>query len=172
MLLLLLGGVFLHRLPELEIALNLNFHLMEFWPHAGISVLVLAIAALIPITGHGLLRVLSPGKHRPFLELAYGYLPLVLGVTLAHYLKMGLTEAGQILPVSWATLGYANAALPAFAAHPAVIAFLQGSTLILSLLLTWLLTQKIGRQSLKSLWPQHLTALSIVICLWQVVVGV
>lgn len=172
LLLLLLGGVFLHRLPQIETALGLDFHLQDFWPHAGVSVGVLAIAALIPITGHGLLRVLSPGKHRPFLELAYGYLPLVLGVTLAHYLKMGLTEAGQILPVSWATLGYANAALPAFSAHPAVIAFLQGSTLILSLLLTWLLTQKIGRQSLKSLWPQHLTALSLVIGLWQIIVGV
>lgn len=172
LLLLLLGGVFLHRLPQIETALGLDFHLQDFWPHAGVSVGVLAIAALIPITGHGLLRVLSPGKHRPFLELAYGYLPLVLGVTLAHYLKMGLTEAGQILPVSWATLGYANAALPAFSAHPAVIAFLQGSTLILSLLLTWLLTQKIGRQSFKSLWPQHLTALSLVIGLWQIIVGV
>lgn len=171
LLLLLLGGVFLHRLPELETALGLNFHLQDFWSHAGVSVGVLAIAALIPITGHGLLRMLSPGKQRPFLELAYGYLPLVLGVTLAHYLKMGLTEAGQILPVSWATLGYANAALPAFAAHPAVIAFLQGSTLVLSLLLTWILTQKIGRQSFKSLWPQHLTALSLIIGFWQIIVG-
>lgn len=171
LLLLLLGGVFLHRLPQLQTALGLDFHLQNFWPHLGISVGVLAIATLIPITGHGLLRVLSPGKHRPFLELAYGYLPLVLGVTLAHYLKMGLTEAGQILPVSWATLGYANAALPAFAAHPAVIGFLQGSTLVLSLLLTWIVTQKIGRQSFKSLWPQHLTALSLIIGFWQIIVG-
>lgn len=171
LLLLLLGGVFLHRLPQLQTALGLDFHLQNFWPHLGISVGVLAIATLIPITGHGLLRVLSPGKHRPFLELAYGYLPLVLGVTLAHYLKMGLTEAGQILPVSWATLGYANVALPAFAAHPAVIGFLQGSTLVLSLLLTWIVTQKIGRQSFKSLWPQHLTALSLIIGFWQIIVG-
>ncbi len=172
LLLLLLGGVFLHRLPELQGWLGLNFHLTEFWPHAGVSVGVLAIAALIPITGHGLLRLLSPGKHRPFLELAYGYLPLVLGGTLAHYLRLGLTEAGQVLPVTWATLGYDGASLPAYSSEPAVIAFLQASTLAFSILLTWGLTLKIGRQSFLSLWPQHLTTFGLGISLWQVIVGV
>jgi polyferredoxin len=171
LLLLLLGGVFLHRLPELESALNLDFHLMEFWPHAGVSVGVLAIAALIPISGHGLLQVFSPGKHRPFLELAYGYLPLVLGATLAHYLRLGLAEAGQVLPITWATLGYEGGFLPAYSAHPAVTAFLQASTLVLSILLTWALTQKIGRQPFTNLWPQHLTACIIGACLWQVIIG-
>jgi transcriptional regulator with AAA-type ATPase domain/NAD-dependent dihydropyrimidine dehydrogenase PreA subunit len=171
LLLLLLGGVFLHRLPELESALHLNLHLTEFWPHAGVSVGVLAIAALIPITGHGLLRVLSPGKHRPFLELAYGYLPLVLGATLAHYLRLGLTEAGQVLPVTWATLGYEGLLLPSLSAHPAVTTFLQASTLGSSILFTWVLTQKIGRQPLTSLWPQHLTAMSLGVYLWKTIVG-
>jgi transcriptional regulator with AAA-type ATPase domain/NAD-dependent dihydropyrimidine dehydrogenase PreA subunit len=172
LLLLLLGGIFLHRLPELQEWLGLNFHLTEFWPHAGASVGVLAIAALIPIAGHGLLRLLSPGKHRPFLELAYGYLPLVLGGTLAHYLRLGLTEAGQVLPVAWATLGYSSASLPAYSSEPAVIAFLQASTLAFSILLTWGLTLKIGRQSFLSLWPQHLTTFGLGIGLWQVIVGV
>jgi transcriptional regulator with AAA-type ATPase domain/NAD-dependent dihydropyrimidine dehydrogenase PreA subunit len=171
LLFLLLGGVFLHRLPELQTWLGLNFHLTEFWLHAGVSVGVLAIAALIPITGHGMLRLLSPGKHRPFLELAYGYLPLVLGGTLAHYLRLGLTEAGQALPVTWATLGYDGASLPAYSSEPAVIAFLQASILAFSILLTWGLTQKIGRQSFLSLWPQHLTTFGLGIGLWQVIVG-
>jgi transcriptional regulator with AAA-type ATPase domain/NAD-dependent dihydropyrimidine dehydrogenase PreA subunit len=171
LLFLLLGGVFLHRLPELQTWLGLNFHLTEFWTHAGVSVGVLAIAALIPIAGHGMLRLLSPGKHRPFLELAYGYLPLVLGGTLAHYLRLGLTEAGQALPVTWATLGYDGASLPAYSSEPAVIAFLQASTLAFSILLTWGLTQKIGRQSFLSLWPQHLTTFGLGIGLWQVIVG-
>jgi transcriptional regulator with AAA-type ATPase domain/NAD-dependent dihydropyrimidine dehydrogenase PreA subunit len=171
LLLLLLGGVFLHRLPELESVLNLNFHLMEFWPHAGVSVGVLAIAALIPIAGHGLLRALSPGKHRSFLELAYGYLPLVLGATLAHYLRLGLMEAGQVLPVTAATLGYQGSFLPSYSTHPAVITFLQATTLVLSLLLTWALTQKIGRQPFSSLWPQHLIAVSLMACLWKTIVG-
>lgn len=35
----------------------------------------------------------------PFLDLAYGYMPLVWGATLAHYLPMLLTEVGRFLPV-------------------------------------------------------------------------
>jgi transcriptional regulator with AAA-type ATPase domain/NAD-dependent dihydropyrimidine dehydrogenase PreA subunit len=172
LLLLLLGGIFLHRLPELQAWLGLNFHLDGFWFHTGVSVGVLAIAALIPVAGHGLLRLLSPGKHRPFLELAYGYLPLVLGGTLAHYLRLGLTEAGQVLPVTWATFGYSGASLPAYSSEPAVIAFLQASTLAFGILLTWGLTQKIGRQPFLSLWPQHLTTFGLGIGLWQIIVGV
>ena len=36
---------------------------------------------------------------KPFLEVAYGYLPLVWGATLAHYMLPLLSEAGRILPV-------------------------------------------------------------------------
>ena len=36
---------------------------------------------------------------KPFMEVAYGYLPLVWGITLAHYLLPFLGEAGNILPV-------------------------------------------------------------------------
>ena len=36
---------------------------------------------------------------KPFTEVAYGYLPLVWGITLAHYLLPFLGEAGNILPV-------------------------------------------------------------------------
>lgn len=38
-------------------------------------------------------------KGKPFLELAYGYMPLVWAGTLAHYLLPFLGEAGRILPV-------------------------------------------------------------------------
>ncbi len=170
LLLLLLGGIFLHRLPEIEAWLGLNFRMEQFLPHAVVSVVVLAIASIIPLLGQGLLTLLSPGKHRPFVELAYGYLPLVLGGTLAHYLRLGLNEAGQVLPVTLATFGYSGANLPAVIAHPAVTAFLQGSVLVMGVLLTGLLIQKIGRQPITSLWPHHLTALGITILLWQVIV--
>ena len=40
-----------------------------------------------------------PGGPPPFLSLAYGYMPLVWGATLAHYLPMALTEVGRALPV-------------------------------------------------------------------------
>jgi transcriptional regulator with AAA-type ATPase domain/NAD-dependent dihydropyrimidine dehydrogenase PreA subunit len=170
LLLLLLGGIFLHRLPELESWLGLNFRMEQFWHHAAVSVGVLAIASIIPLLGQGLLTLLSPGKHRPFIELAYGYLPLVLGGTLAHYLRLGLNEAGQVLPVTLATFGYSGANFPAVIAHPAVTAFLQGSVLVMGVLLTGLLIQKIGRQPITSLWPHHLTALGLTILLWRVIV--
>ncbi len=50
-------------------------------------------------TGGGDLQGRRPsGKN--FLELAYGYMPLVWAGTLAHYLPLFLGEAGRLLPVS------------------------------------------------------------------------
>jgi len=173
LLLLLLGGIFLHRLPEIQAWLGLNLHLELFWAHLLFSLIVLAVVALIPLVTHQILyRLFSPNlKPRPFVELVYGYLPLVLGGTLAHYLRLGLGEAGQILPVTWATFGFSGAGLPIWVAHPAVISFLQGSTLFFSVLLTWILTQKIARQPVAVLWSQHLTSLGLGVCLWSVIVG-
>jgi len=172
LLLLLLGGIFLHRLPELQAWLGLNLDLTAFWPHFALSLTVLTISALIPaIIYSGMQLFENLLKPRPFVELAYGYLPLVLGGNLAHYLRLGLGEAGRILPVTWATFGYSGQSLPILVAHPAVIAFLQGTTLIVSVLLTVLLTQKIARQPFKLLLPQHLTAIALGFSLWTVIVG-
>jgi hypothetical protein len=41
------------------------------------------------------------GKLKPFVELAYGYLPLVYTATLAYYLDNAFEEAGLILPVGY-----------------------------------------------------------------------
>jgi uncharacterized membrane protein YdcZ (DUF606 family) len=59
---------------------------------------------------------------------------------------------------------------PIFIAHPAVISFLQGTTLIFSVLLSWVLTQKIARQPWRSLIPQHLSVVILAIALWLVIV--
>jgi hypothetical protein len=106
------------------------------------------------------------------MQLVYGYLPLVLGGNLAHYLNMWLEESGRILPVTLATFGLdaANFNLPVFVAHPAVIAFLQGVTLIVAVVLSWALTQKISRQSLRQLLPQHLVTLLLAIGMWVLIV--
>jgi transcriptional regulator with AAA-type ATPase domain/NAD-dependent dihydropyrimidine dehydrogenase PreA subunit len=171
LLLLLLGGIFLHRLPEIETQWGLNLHLDEFWLHLGVSVVVLAIAALLPLLSHGLLRLWSRKfKPRPFLELAYGYLPLVLGGNLAHYLHLGLGEAGQVLPVAALTFGYSGANLPMGVADPAVITFLQATTLVFATFCTFVLTQKISRQPLRLLLPQHLMAITLAVALWSVIV--
>jgi len=173
LLLLLLGGIFLHRLPELQAWLGLNFDLTQFWTHLGVSLAALILPAIVPFAAYGLIRLFpQPLKPRPFIELAYGYLPLVLGGSLAYYLRLGLGEAGQILPVAWATFGYSGEGLPLLVAHPAVITFLQGATLIFSVLLTVILTQKIARQPLQMLLPQHLGAIALGASLWSIIVGI
>jgi len=181
LLLLLLGGVFLHRLPELNQQLNLNLELSQFGTHAWFSLAVLSLPALIPLIAYGgiqlsyrLIQTLNltiPNpKPRSLIELAYGYLPLVLAGNLAHHLRLGLTEAGRILPVTFATFGLSGEGLPVFVAHPAVMAFLQGVTLIAGVLLSMVLTQKIASQPVRSLLLQHLGIVALGISLWAIIV--
>ncbi|MFS8911670.1 sigma 54-interacting transcriptional regulator [Synechococcus sp. H60.3] len=174
LLLLLLGGIYLHCLPQIAERLScwgLRWDLRQFWPHLGAALLALSLPSLVPLAAWGLAGLaykLGQGtRPRPFAEMIYGYLPLVLGGTLAFYWPLFLTEAGQVLPVTWATFFQTGSALPVlWQAHPAVIQFLQGSTLILALLLSWALTGKIARRSLQ--WPYHLAALGLEVSLWQV----
>lgn len=174
LLLLLLNAVVLHRLPELIDRVGIPLSLAEFGPHAAIAIAALGLPALLPLAAHGLLHLSHRLSHRrlprPFVELAYGYLPLVLLGTLAHYLHLGLTEAGRLLPVSAATFGLA-APLPVWVAHPAVVAFLQGTALLAGALLSMVLTQKIARQSFRLLLPQHGCIVLLTVGLWSLIVG-
>ncbi|MCL1470027.1 sigma 54-interacting transcriptional regulator [Argonema antarcticum] len=171
LLLLLLGGIFLHRLPELQSLLGLNLDLSQFWVHLGFSLAVLIVPALVPLLGYSLIQLFHGSvKPRSFVELAYGYLPLVLGGNLAHYLRLGLGEGGRILPLTFATFGFSGEGLPVLVGHPAVIAFLQGTTLIFSVVLTIFLTQKIAHQPLRFLLPQHLAAVVLGASLWAIIV--
>ncbi len=171
LLLLLLGAVFLHRLPQLTmLVLGTNAGLESFGGHAIASTIALFLPGAIALLIDRLRKQFQgTGPRRTFLELAYGYLPLVLFASLAHFLLMGLSEAGHILPVFQTTLG-----LPALAgsltAHPAVIAFLQGTALIFGAFLSVLLTQKIGRQSWLKLAPQHGMTVGFTLLLWQLIV--
>ncbi len=172
LLFLLFGAVFLHRLPEIEHQFGWNLHLDHFGIHAGVSLMALLVPIAIALTAHGCVRILQrSSKPRPFLELAYGYLPFVLGASLAHYLRLGLTEAGRVIPVTFATFGLGTANLPIAVADPAVIAFLQAVCLIFSFWLSVVLTQKIARQPLLNLLPQHLAVLLIGSLLWKVIIG-
>ena len=173
LLFLLLGGVYLHRLPELQAQLGLEINLNDFWQHLGLSLLTLTIPVVIPLFAHALIKLTcwkNRSKPRPFIKLAYGYLPLVLGGNLAHYLRLSLTEGGKILPVTLATFGFDGTQLPIIVAHPAVIGFLQGSTLIISTLLTFLLAQKIARQPSREIFWQHLATITLAISMWIIIV--
>ncbi|WP_017651260.1 sigma 54-interacting transcriptional regulator [Fortiea contorta] len=171
LLFLLLGGVYLHRLPELQTLLGLQIDLNQFWQHLGLSLLTLILPTTIPLAAYGLMKIFNSRRQpKSFVELAYGYLPLVLGGSLAHYLRLGLGEGGQILSVTLATFGLQNEQLPILVAHPAVVAFLQGFTLIFSLLLTIVLTQKIARQSFRAMFWQHLSAVALGMSMWAMIV--
>lgn len=182
LLFLLLGGIYLHRLPQLNDLLGLEVDLNQFFPHLGLSIAAIVVPAAIPCLAYwamqgiyqlGKLEIISfkMCKPLPFITLAYGYLPLVLGGNLAHYFKLGLEEGGQIIPVTFATFGQINENLPSFIAHPAAIACLQGIALIVALLVTIFLTQKIAKRSIGSLIPQHLASVCLLVSLWISIVG-
>ncbi|MEL6900861.1 MAG: cyclic nucleotide-binding domain-containing protein [Cyanobacteria bacterium J06606_4] len=171
LLLLLLGAVFLHRLPQLSVLVTGDTRSLEtFWGHAIAATIVLFLpGAIALITNKVRAAGQGTGATRTFLELAYGYLPLVLFASLSHYLLLGLSEAGQLVPVFWATwqqpaTGYT------LSAHPAVIAFLQGVCLIFGAFFSFVLTQKIARQSWLKLLPQHGLTLGLTVVLWRLIV--
>jgi transcriptional regulator with AAA-type ATPase domain/NAD-dependent dihydropyrimidine dehydrogenase PreA subunit len=181
LLFLLLGGIYLHRLPELNYRLGLGIDLEQFFPHLLLSIAALTIPVTIPLVAYTIMQgiyQLGQGEKIPwkickplaFIPLAYGYLPLIWGGSLAHYWRLGLQEGGQIIPVIFKTFGQIRADLPSFVGDPAVISFLQGLTLIVALLLTVFVTQKIAKRPIKSLIPQHLASLGLMVSLWYAIV--
>ncbi|EAZ91389.1 AAA-type ATPase lid domain-containing protein [Crocosphaera chwakensis] len=172
LLFLLLDAVFLHRLPQVQAQLGFSWDLNQFWIHSGLAILTLGLPAIFPLVFHQIMRLWgafqSRVKIRPFKELAYGYLPLVLAGNLAYYLPLGLGEAGQILPITLATFGFSGQGLPIMVAHPAVIAFLQEILLILGVILSIILTQKIAKLPFYYLIIQHLFTLILAIGLWKI----
>ena len=174
LLFLLFGGAFLHRLPEILTLWHQSaaVYLERFWVHTAISIAVLLLPFAIASLAYATMSITRGSiKIKPFDLLAYGYLPLVLGGNLAHYLKLGLTEAGQVLPVTVATFSFKGSGqLPTVVAHPAVINFLQGTILTFSGLLCVVLLQKIARQPFRVLIPQHAAAIAIAAGFWVVIV--
>jgi len=172
---LLLGAVYLHRLPEIQAQWGLALPVDTLAGHSLVSALLLALPAGLPLilAGiHQLRRLRNPGlAHRSFVKLAYGYLPLVWAANLAHYLRLGLLEGGRVLPVLGETVGLANFPWPFWMADPAVVAFLQGVTLLLGVVLSLGLSAKLHRQAGFSRWGQQGTTLVYGASLWGLIVG-
>lgn len=170
LLLLLLNVVFLHHLPTVQHFFGLNLDLDRFLPHSLLAIAALSLPALIPLAAQAFLKlsrkITQRDKLPSFIKLAYGYLPLILAGNLAHYLPLGLGEGGKIMPVALATFGLNGEQLPVLVAHPAVIAFLQGSVLILGVLCSIFVTQKIARQPFLWMLPQHLAIGAIAASFW------
>ncbi len=171
LLFLLLNLVFLHHLSDIENQLNFNLHLDLFYSHLIVGIASLLLPILLPLLAQALIYLACQWqniKPKKFIELAYGYLPLVLAGNLAHYLELGLNEAGKIWPVTMATFGLNDYNLPILVAHPAVISFLQGTSLVFGVLCSVILTQKIARQSFKFLLPQHLVIIIFAFSMGQI----
>ncbi|KAI8465837.1 MAG: cyclic nucleotide-binding protein [Monoraphidium minutum] len=178
---MLMGAVYLHRLPELEAQFGVDPALFApKLPHILASAAIMAVpgalawafdaagraalaaapapaaAAAVAGGGGGGGGRMGVGPPAPFLSLCYGYLPLVWGATLAHYEQYFLEEAGTILPAAARTfhLDALAATLPFVEAHPAVVAFVQGSTLLASAGLTLVLTRRLAGGPWASVAPQ------------------
>ncbi len=172
LLFLLFGAVFLHTLPTIAQFLG---HANEL-DHFGLHTIAACGALLLPgsvvaIAHQGMHLAHRTIKPRPLVEVAYGYLPLVLGANLAYYLQLWLTEAGRILPVTAATFGGGPWDLPIAVAHPAVVDFLQATTLIAAFWLSLLLLLKISRQSLWRNAPHAIAMIALSSALWKVIIG-
>ncbi len=173
LLFLLAGAVLLHRLPELMGLAGLEPSLLDhFGLHAALSIIALTVPGAIALLVQTILQ--RQVCKIPFLTLAYGYLPLVLLASLAHYLDLGLTEGGQVIGVAGVTLQSisslgASVTTWRWVAHPAVVTFLQGCTLCLGALVSLVLTQRLGRRSWRSLLPQQATILGLTALFWQVI---
>eukprot|EP00883_Tetradesmus_obliquus_P009178 jgi/Sobl393_1/19957/SZX72903.1 len=213
---MLLGAVYLHRLPELEGQFGVPHLLFEpKAPHMLASAAIMAVPGLMAWGSDALMRLAftqqrlaeaaaaaaaaggdggklalagaaaggRPASRAaaaaaggadiivPFLSLSYGYLPLVWGATLSHYLPAFLEEAGSILPVTAATFGLDGAGLPSLVADHAVTQFLQGTVLLASAGLSLLLTRKIGARPWLVLTPQCCTILGFTAELWYLLVS-
>ncbi|MFG6105837.1 sigma 54-interacting transcriptional regulator [Leptothoe sp. EHU-05/26/07-4] len=172
LLLLLWGAVFVHRLPAVAELLGVAHRVEGFGGHEIATTLLLFAPWPMAWATHKLTHLIQPRlKARPFIQVAYGWLPIVLLGSLAHYLSLGLTEAGRIIPVSLASFGLASTG-PVVVAHPAVIAFLQGVSLIFGALLSIVLTQRIARQPWLKILPLHGFTIGITAILYKLIVCV
>ncbi|ESA33481.1 cyclic nucleotide-binding protein [Leptolyngbya sp. Heron Island J] len=170
LLLLLWGAVFVHRLPEVTAQLGISAMVEGFGGHAIATILLLFAPWPLAWATHKLTQLIRPRlAARPFIQVAYGWLPIVLFSSLAHYLRLGLTEAGRIIPITFASFGVATTG-PIVVAHPAVIAFLQGVSLILGACFSVLLTQRIAQQPWLKLAPLHLLTLGMTAILYRIIV--
>eukprot|EP00435_Cladocopium_sp_Y103_P073655 s200_g44.t1 len=169
--------------------------LANFESHALIAFLALLFPGLLVYAADQLVRQLctlfAPERRPPneFLQLAYSYLPLTWLASLAHYLQLGLVEAGQVLPVAARTgayfvsqLGFASTAswltedvvskLPSVSFAPEVVAFLQSVTLILAAVFSLQKLNKLGGGGTAPyLWIHQLVVLALTWELWQILIS-
>ncbi|CAE7742509.1 unnamed protein product [Symbiodinium pilosum] len=202
LLFLLLGAVFCHHLQDLVVQTGAPPNLLEdFAVHSGMAVAALLAPGifvwLMDRLARGLSSLLYPDQvalilGNDFVDLGYSYLPLTWLASLAHYLKLGLVDAGQVLPTAARTAGYFAAAmaqwapgvpgsafaqeqlkaleesLPSLSASPDVVAFLQGVSLLLAAVFSLQMLTKLGGKA-PFAWIHQAAIILLTWELWQLI---
>ena len=135
LILVLAGGVLLHHGPKLLDWLPQapeNLHAGPLLPRLAAATLILALPSVAFQLVRWLTAALAPARWPAPRQrlLLYALLPLLWALMLAHFLPLGMGEAGLVLPVSLAPLGVAVEGLPAWSADPHVVAFCQTLALL------------------------------------------
>ncbi|GLC68372.1 hypothetical protein PLESTF_000684000 [Pleodorina starrii] len=128
-----------------------------------------AAAAAAPAAGPSASSAAPLPQPAPFLALSYGYLPLLWSATLSHYLQPLLAEGGRLLPITAAMVGWEDAPLPVAVAHPAVIAFLQGSLLLFGAAASAALSRKLAAAPWAAFVPQLALIAAFTAELWALI---
>lgn len=171
LLLLLLGGVFMHKAETILSGLgweNLSLdseHLLVSLP---IVTLLLSIPFVLTYGVQRLTRFWN-NDYPEYLKVIYAYLPLTLGANLAYYLPAAVTESGTLLPTLARTFGFNDTYLPTLTWSLDVAKFLQGGALWVALGFSVYVLFGISKASWKSNLPHFLlmlglTAVFLVLC--------
>ncbi len=169
LLLLLLGGVFIHQGDQLlgwfgwgDIPLD-SQHLL-------VSLPVVSLLLSLPfVFTYGVqqltrlwMRLVFPAGQQNFpnyLKVVYAYLPLTLGANLAYYIPTAITESGRLFPTLARTFGFSGNLLPTLTWSLDVANFLQGAVLLWSFAFSVYILFAITKRLLKSNLPHILLML-------------
>jgi len=172
LLLLLLGGVFMHHAQTIlswlgfgSLPLDSN-HLLISVP---IALALLSIPTGLTCVTHAIARLLD-SKQPNYLTVIYAYLPLTLAANLAHYIPAAIMEAGQILPVTAKTLSFSGSDLPTLTWSLDVAQFLQGVTLLSALVFSPYPLLRITQRSFWNNIPHLLLMLGLTIFFFKLMI--
>lgn len=172
LLLLLLGGVFMHHGHRLLGWLgygDLPIDADHLLPSGAIALSLLSIPALLTFGVHQLSRW-GDRQLPDYLTLVYAYLPLTLAANLTHYIPAAITEAGTILPVIARTFGYSGAMLPTLTWSTDVAQFLQGVTLLSAFVFSLYPLHRIANRPWLSLLPHAVLMLGFTVFFFYLMV--
>jgi ferredoxin len=172
LMLLLFGGVFLHKSKEILTWIGLeNFpldsqHLFTALP---VATILLIIPFCLTYLAHKTSKLFDP-KMPSYLTMVYAYLPMTLAANLTYYLPSALTEAGEILPVIARGFGLSGEGLPTLTWSLDVAQFLQGSTLLSILVFSIFPLIKISKRPWLSNLPHFILMTGVVIIFFQLMI--